>query len=537
MAGGQARPTMARSFGTLLRQLRLVEGITQATLAARAGVSERAVQELERDSVRPRRDTLRRLIEALDPPAEARAELESITPSPRRRAGERSGSPGQHRHATPSGPGERRSSELPLLRSRLIGRERESAEVRRRLLDDDVALVTLTGTGGVGKTRLALHVAGGLRGHFSGRVHLVELSVLVDPALVLPSIAEAVGVPTPGDRSVLDVLIDAFRGRAVLLVLDNFEQILAAAPDIAELLAKCPSLKVIVTSRAPLRLRDERAFVVPPLSLPDLRRPPAVETLAEYGAVAFFIDRARAVRADFAVTRENVASVVEICCRLDGLALAIELAAARVRTLTPQAIVGRLERRLPLLTGGSQDSPERHWAMRGAIGWSHDLLSEPERVFFRRLSIFVGGWTLDAAEGVCHLEPEGGGTILALLDSLASMSLIIEREDAVGEPRFTMLETIREFAAEQLEASADLEVRFGGAMPTISRDSPSARSRGLREAHQLSWMDRLDADHDNLRAALAWSVSGGADADARSLWPGRSTDSGRCAISGRGTER
>jgi predicted ATPase/transcriptional regulator with XRE-family HTH domain len=497
---------MTRSFGVLLRELRLVEGITQAILAERAGVSERTIQELERRAVRPRRDTVRRLIAALNPPSEARVQLEAVTPSPRRRAASDAGALRQGWRRRRSHSRERRPGELPMPRSRLIGREQETAAIRRLLLNNDVAHVTLTGTAGVGKTCLALQVAAELHDAFSDGVYLVELAPISDPPLVVSTIAQVLGVPAMGDRPVLDALREHLRSRTVLLVLDNFEQVLAAAPVVSDLLTTSPGLKVVVTSREPLRLRGEREYRVLPLTLPDPHHPPALETLADYGAVALFVARARAIRADFALTAEDAAAVVEICSRLDGLPLAIELAAARVRMLTPQAIVARLERRLPLLTGGTRDGPERQRTLRDAIAWSHDLLSEPERRLFCRLSAFVGGWTLEAAEAVCDPEGNLGFEILDGLESLVLKSLINERADASGEPRFRMLETIREYGLQVLEASGELETvrrrHAGFFLALAERAEPE-----LRGPHQVRWVQRLEAEHDNVRAILAWSLT------------------------------
>ena len=294
----------------------------------------------------------------------------------------------------------RRPNNLPVARVPILGRDAEVAAARDLLLRDDVGLVTLTGPGGAGKTRLGLQIATTLLDQFEDGVYLVLLAPISDPGLVPATIARALGLRETTDRPLTDALVDYLRERQVLLVLDNFEQIVPAATVVADLLAACPRLKILVTSRAALRLRGERELPVPPLALPDAGQSHSAERLQQYAAVALFAERAREVRPDFAITTENAPAVAEICQRLDGLPLAIELAAARVRLLGPQAMLGRLGRRLPFLTGGSRDLPARQQTLRGTIGWSYDLLDPAEQRLFQRLGVFVGGCTIEAAEAV-----------------------------------------------------------------------------------------------------------------------------------------
>ena len=394
-----------------------------------------------------------------------------------------------------------RRHNLPTHPTALLGRERELAEVRK-LYEDGARLVTLTGPGGTGKTRLGLQVAADLLDAFEHGVFLVELAPISDPALVPSTVAQALGVRDIGSRPIVDAVKKHLRSRSVLLLLDNFEQVLPAAAVAADLLAACPGLAVLATSREPLRLRGEHEYAVPPLALPEAGLGTTSEVVSQAPAVALFVQRARAVRADFALTDENAAAVAEVCARLDGLPLAIELAAARVRLLTPEAMAARLERRLPLLVGGARDLPARQRALRDTIAWSHDLLDEHERRLFRRLSVFVGGWTLDAAEAVCNTD--GNLDTLDGLESLVSKSLVRQDVDARGEPRFAMLETIREYALERLAASgeaAEMRQRHADNYVALAeRTAPELYGHGL-----VAWFVRLEAEHDNMRAALAWS--------------------------------
>jgi predicted ATPase/class 3 adenylate cyclase/DNA-binding CsgD family transcriptional regulator/Tfp pilus assembly protein PilF len=398
-----------------------------------------------------------------------------------------------------------RPHNLPIQPTLLLGREREVAAVTALLRREDVRLVTLTGTGGVGKTRLALEVAAAVNTDFADGICFVALAPLIDPGLVLSTIAQALGVREQGSRPLLACLQDHLREQHLLLLLDNFEQIVSAAPIVTALLAAAPRVHALVTSRAALHLSGEHEFVVPPLSLPDLRDLPPPDRLSEYGAVSLFIARAQAVHSAFALTAENAPFIAAICQQVDGLPLAIELAAGRSKLLSPQALLPRLQSRLTLLVGGARDLPVRQQTLRQTIDWSYDLLEEHEQRLFRRLAVFVGGCTLEAAEAICHGQRDLEEDLLDGVARLVDQSLLRHETQANGEPRLLLLETIRDYGLERLKASGEADTLRRQHATFFLQLALEADAKS-RSAEQSLWYNRLEADHDNLRAALRWTL-------------------------------
>ena len=406
---------------------------------------------------------------------------------------------------------ETRPTNLPVSRTGFVGREKEVAAAKELLLRQEVRLVTVTGPGGIGKTRLAVEVASGLIEWFPGGIHFVPLSPLSDPGLIASAIVQALGIREARGKSPLEILKENLQDslRApMLLLLDNFEHLVQAAPTVAELLVMGPNLKILVTSRAALHVYGEHEFPVPPLALPDPRSIPPVEVLSQYPAVALFVQRAVAAKPDFELNRENAPAVAEICARLDGLPLAIELAAARVKVLSPSSMRTRLASRLQLLTGGARDLPQRQQTLRATIDWSYDLLSAAEQKLFRRLSVFVGGCNLEGVEAVCDTKSD---LDLDLLDGMASMmdkSLVQQTEQANGESRFVMLETIREYAREKLKASGEeaMTKRAHAAYCLVLAEEAPAEQSGPEGAE---WLERFALEHDNFRAGLEWLTESG----------------------------
>lgn len=389
---------------------------------------------------------------------------------------------------------------LPTRLTSLIGREAEVTEVRSRLAQPRIRLVTLTGPGGVGKTSLGLEIAAGLASDFKHGIYWVPLAAVDDPDLVTSAIARALDVRERGGYSLLESLKDYLQDKHLLLLLDNFEQVIAASPSLAELLAEAPGLKILATSRAPLRLRGENEIPVQPLELPESHLPDSPDRLQHNAAVQLFTERAQAANPAFTLSEENAVYIREIVRRLDGLPLAIELAAARSKLLPPRSLLSRLESRLNLLTGGARDLPPRQQTMRSTIDWSYSLLDPPAQALFSRLSVFSGGFTFEAAEAICNSEGE-----LDVFEELASLldnSLLHQEPDIGGQARFSVLETIREYARERLVEAGEEDLLRHQHARFFARLAGEAEHKFF-SGESESWLDRLEPDHNNFRAALS----------------------------------
>jgi len=403
---------------------------------------------------------------------------------------------------------EPRPNNLPVQRTAFIGRERETADLRQLLSRPDVHLVTLTGPGGIGKTRLALQVAGEMADQFPSGACFVALSAIGERGLIVSAIAQAVGVRETGNTSLQENLMEYIGGlrQPILLVLDNFEHLVSAAPLVAQMLTAGPNLKVVVTSQAPLHLYGEHEFPVPPLALPDPKSIPPIEMLSRLPAIELFVERARAVKHQFALTKENAPTVAAICSRLDGLPLAIELAAARIKLLSPSAMLTRLESRLSLLTGGARDLPTRQQTLRNTVEWSYSLLNDAEQTLLRRFSVFTGGCTLEAVEAVCDTKGNLGLDVLDGMASLVDKSLAQQVEQLNQETRFIMLSAIREYALERLAESND---------ESATRRAHAAYYLVLAEegaeeiAAQPEWLERYEVEHENIRLAIDYLIKTG----------------------------
>jgi predicted ATPase/DNA-binding CsgD family transcriptional regulator len=396
---------------------------------------------------------------------------------------------------------------LPAQLTTLIGRQREVAEVRSLLQRPEVGLVTLTGTGGVGKTRLGLHVAAEVVEEFAEGVFFISLAPISDPDLVVPTIAEVFGIKEVGDRILLDLLKAYLQYKCLLLVLDNFEQVLNSAVQVAELLASCPHIKVLVTSRAVLHVRGEQEFPVPPLAIPNLKQISDLIALSRYESVALFLQRSQAILPDFQMNESNAGAIAEICIHLDGLPLALELAAARIKLLPPQALLSRLEHRFHVLTAGARDVPVRQQTLQNTIAWSYHLLDTHEQRLFRRLSVFVGGCMLEAVEGVCYESKEAA---LSALDEIASLldKSLLQQTAYDGKARLVMLETIREYGLERLRESGEANrIQSAHARYFLSMVEELEPQRFGAQA--ITVQDQLEREFENLRSALKYLAEKG----------------------------
>lgn len=488
-------------FADLLKQHRAAARLTQEDLAELAGLSARTISDLERGIThRPYAHTVERLVKVL---GLTEQEVARFRETARRVDASRDARPAQEAVLGFNIQSAQRPC-FPIQPTPFIGRQQEVEALGALLRREEVRLLTLTGPGGVGKTRLALRVAERLGEDFPDGTAFVSLGALTDPALVASAIATGVGITERSGQPILEALIERLQAKRLLLVLDTFEHLLPAAGILSRLLASCAQLTILVTSRAVLHLAAEHEYPLLPFPVPTPRHLPELDALARYDAVQLFLQRARAVKPGFEMTEENAAAIAEICCRLDGLPLAIELAAARIRLFSARALLERLADRLQLLTGGPRDAPERHQTLRQTIAWSYCLLPPAEQRLFARLSVFTGGWTLAAAGAVCN--PNRELDLLATITSLVEQSLL--RQEGDEEPRFRMLDTIREYAIERLEAQGEAKVmrrQHAQYVLSLSEEAGAALRGPSREA----WLQRLDREHDNARAALNWFLERG----------------------------
>lgn len=494
----------ATSFGERLRHLRESAGLTQEELAERAGLTSKGVGALERGVRRhPYPHTVRALADALELDAAERAAFAALLP--RRGSG-----------ATTSAPAPpallATAQRLPLLQppvqsTELIGRERELAEAQQLLADSSVRLLTLTGPGGVGKTRLAVQLAPTLHGRFSRGSAFVDLAPLRDPTLALAQIGRSLGVAEASERSVPEDVARLLAGHSLLLILDNLEQVLAAAIDVGSLLAHVPGLTILATSRESLRLRWEDEFPLLPLAVPERGQCVGPADLAAVPAVALFVRYAQATQPNFVLSATNANVIAELCRRLDGLPLALELAAAWVRLLPLPALLARLDRSLALLAGGPRDLPARQQTLRGTLDWSYELLDPVEQILFRRLAPFVNGWTLQAAEAVVVDPNLPQDAILDHLGRLVERSLV-QASTAGAVTRYRFLETVRQYAQERLAVSSEesaIRARYV-AWCLVLAETAAAELTG---PDQANWLLRLEQEHDDLRAGLGWAFANG----------------------------
>jgi non-specific serine/threonine protein kinase len=486
----------ANSFGDLLRQHRVAAGLTQEALAERAGLSVHGIQKLERGGTHPYRDTVRRLMSGLQlSPEETLAFQAAANPAPRNRGSETQRSSGEFQH------------DLPAPLTSFIGREREKDQIAQLL--SNTRLLTLTGVEGCGKTRLALEVARLVYDTYPEGVHLVELASIADATLVPQAVATTLGIRETASQPILTTLTTTLRATRILIVLDNCEHLLNACARLAHaLLVACPRIHILATSREALGLAGEISRRVPSLPVPPMEPSLTGAALAGYAAAQLFVERARAVQPGFDTTDRNAASIVQICNRLDGIPLALELAAARVGGISVEHLAGRLDQRFRLLTGGSRAALPRQQTLRATIDWSYALLSEAEKTLFARLSVFAGSWTLEAAETVCAGDGIERDAVVELLLRLVAKSLVVAEEDVESSGRYRLLDTLRQYGRERsLDAGHSDVLHEQHALYYLTLAERAEAE--LNRQQQSAWIQLLAAEYCNLRAALEWLMAGG----------------------------
>ena len=482
------------SFGRWLRKKRHALDLTQKALANQVGCAEITIRRMEADAYKPSKELALVLFEKLGIPESERDQWVRFA----------RGTAELPRKKLDFSTGNQRTN-LPLSLTSFIGREKEQIEITNLL--EKKRLVTLTGVGGIGKTRLVIQIASRLLNHFPDGIWLVEFAPLSDPALVGQVVGKALGLIDQGNRPHLNLLTDFLRAKRVLIIFDNCEHLIQACAELAEaLLRACPGLKILGTSREALGIAGEAVYLVPSLTTPDVLHT-TLDDLPDYEAAQLFLERAQSAMAGFRLTLENVDSVVQVCQRLDGIPLALELAAARVKLLRVEEIAARLDDRFHLLSSGSRTALPRHQTLQAMVNWSHDLLTENERVLLRRLSVFAGSWTLEAAENVCADEDEiHASDIFVLLTSLANKSLVIVEREQGQETRYSMLETIRQYTHEKLRVSGEVDLMCQQHLDYFLNLAERGNKR-IHGPNQIEWMDRLEKEVDNYRAALDLCMS------------------------------
>lgn len=488
------------SFGEWLKRQRMGRGLTREQLANQIGCAVVTLRKLESEERRPSAQIADQLIKIFEIPEQQRAHFFKFA------RGDWTKAPGNSSNEQPWQASKSTRTNLPAPLTSFIGRENEQSEVIDLLTKH--RLVTLTGAGGIGKTRLSLHVGQKLRSAFSHGIWFVELASILDPALVPHTTAITIGLRDEPQRPVLDMLCDYLRDKKMLIILDNCEHLVSACMLMVDkILRSAADLRVLASSREALGVPGEVNYRVPSLNLPDMQPLPPVESLSRYEAVMLFIERAKSAVPNFAVTNENATALVQLCHRLDGIPLAIELAAAKTHVLSVEQIAKRLDDRFRLLTSGNRTALERHQTLHAAIDWSYNLLSPSEQILFRRLSVFVGGWTLEAVESVCVNETIRSEDILNLLEQLINKSLVIA-DEWQWESRYRMLETIRQYANEKLFEKGESDSLRDQHLEYFRNLAAQAEPE-LNSEQQVVWLSRLETELDNIRAALVWAHNGG----------------------------